>query len=442
MAPHPNERENTRELTPTDLRGILKYVPQWRNHIFVIALDGSVTSDDNFGNIMLELAVLRNLGIRIVVVYGIGQPLRQLAVERGVEISDARGYGPTDEPTLELAIEAAGKVGHRITQGLTRLGLSVVQSNAVRATERGILKGVDQRNTGKVDRIDESLLRHLIDREMVPVVSPVAFTREGEPLRINSDLLASRVAIDLRASKLIYMLPHPGLSYEGQFRLNATVDEVRQKLAENPTPVDEEIRSKAEYAVRTIDAGVPRAHLIDCRIVDGLLMEIFSKVGVGSMIHSNPYAQIRRAQVKDATPIFNITKAGVREETLRLRTREEIEETIDDYFVYEIDESVIGCVRLSSIAESTVMEIGSVFVQAAYQGRQIGKALVDFAIEEGRQTGAEALVALSTQAVPFFRNVCGFTEAGIEDLPEKLRATVLKSGRNSRVFLYPLNQRD
>ncbi len=433
-----DERENLREIKPTDLRGILKYVPQWRNHIFVVALDGSVVNEDNFGNIMLELAVLRNLSIKIVVVFGIGAQIRQLAQESHLAITDTRGYGPTDQATLDLAIKAAGQVGHTITQGLTRMGLSVVQANAVRATERGILKGVDQLHAGKVERVDDGVLKHLIDRELVPVISPVAFTREGDPLRLNSDLLASRVAIELRASKLIYLLPYEGLTYNGQFRLNAPVDEVRQKLAEDPTPIDEEIRSKAQYAVRTIDAGVPRAHLVDCRIHDGLLMEIFSKVGIGSMIHSNPYAQIRQARGKDATPIFNITKSGIQDETLRPRTRENVEASVEEYFVYEIDESVIGCARITSFPGTNLLEVGSVFVQPAYQGRNIGKALVEFAVEEGRRRQADALLALTTQAVPFFRNVCGFQEATPDDLPPALRQTLLSSRRNSRIFVFPL----
>src|SRR5690606_4042193 len=122
----------------------LKYVPQWRNHTFVIALDGSVIEEDNFNNLMLELAVLRNLSIRIIVIHGIGAQLAKLGQERDVAITDARGYGPTDEKTLELAVEAAGRVGHAISRGLTQMGLRVALPNAVRATERGILKGVDQ----------------------------------------------------------------------------------------------------------------------------------------------------------------------------------------------------------------------------------------------------------------------------------------------------------
>jgi amino-acid N-acetyltransferase len=99
---------------------------------------------------------------------------------------------------------------------------------------------------------------------------------------------------------------------------------------------------------------------------------------------------------------------------------------------------VIGCFRLSPLEGESVLELGSVFVQAAYQGRNIGRALVEYAIEEGRRRGAEALVALTTQAVPFFKHTCGFQEGTAEDLPRALRASVQASGRQSRVFFHPL----
>ena len=91
-----DSREHQRELTPTDLRGILKYVPQWRNHTFVIALDGSVMEHPNFGNLLVDLAVLRNLAIRIVVVFGISAQLERLAIEKKITISDSRGTGRDD----------------------------------------------------------------------------------------------------------------------------------------------------------------------------------------------------------------------------------------------------------------------------------------------------------------------------------------------------------
>ncbi|MCD8482452.1 MAG: GNAT family N-acetyltransferase [Verrucomicrobia bacterium] len=321
---------------------------------------------------------------------------------------------------------------------MTQNGLRCALINAVRSAERGIIKGKDQLYAGKVDRVDVEFIRQLLEKEIVPVLGPVAHSRDGNPLRVNSDLLAAEVARELQASKLIFMFPEPGLTIQGEFRLNISVQEVREVLEKHPDWIPPNVRSKAEHAVRTIESGTPRAHLIDCRIHDGLLTEIFSKVGIGSMIHSNPYAQIRRAKRKDVATIYNITKSAVKTEALRQRTRLSIERSVQDYLVYEIDDSVIGCVRLSSFGRSTTVELGSVYVQSAYQGRNIGKALVDYACDLARGEGKKRVVALTTQAYGFFRKVCGFQDGELKDLPPVLRNTAKASGRNSKILVKSL----
>jgi amino-acid N-acetyltransferase len=427
-------RENDRELTPADLRGILKYVPLWRNHTFVIALDGSVIREETMNNLMLELAVLRNLGIRLLIVHGVGYQVEKMAKEKKRRVSDAKGYGPTDYATLELCIEAANQVGHQIERGLTQQRLKCVRVNAVRATDRGIIRGVNQLFTGKVEKIDTTLLKSLMEQEMVPVISPISFTRDGSERRINSDLLASELSIALKASKLIYLMPYPGLTYQGKLRLNADVAEVKQLLDSNKEMIDEEVRSKAISAVKTIEGGTPRAHIIDCRIHDGLLKEVFSKVGIGSMIHSNPYSQIRKARRKDVGPIYSLTKGAVKDEALRPRTRQSIEVDIADYFVYEIDESVIGCFRITEFTRSKTVELGSVYVHPAYQGRRIGKAMVEYAVDTTGKAGKRRIVALSTQTAAFFKETCGFKQGTTAMLPKPLREGLKRSGRNSLIF--------
>lgn len=431
-------RENGRELNPADLRGILKYVPVWRHHTFVIALDGAVMETETIHNLMLDLAVLRNLGIRLVIVYGIGAQIQHLAKERRIKVTEPRGLGPTDQATLALAIEATGHVGHLIERGLTQNGLTCARVNAIRATDRGIIKGENQLFSGKVDRVDAATLTQLMQQEIVPVIGPVAFNKEGSERRLNSDQLASDLAIALKASKLIYLMPYPGLTYRGALRLNADVAEVRKVLDSDPSLIDEAVRSKAKYAVQTVEAGTPRAHIIDCRIADGLLKEIFSKVGIGSMIHSNPYSQIRRARRKDVASIFGLTRGSVRDESLRARSRASIDADIAAYFVYEIDESIIGCFRIADIPRTRVSELGSVAVHPAYRGRRIGKAMVEFAIAHARGAGRRRLIALTTQAAPFFKDTCGFQTGEASVLPKAMRETLARSGRNSQIYFMDL----
>src|SRR5437879_10145685 len=89
-------------IKPTDLRGILKYVPRFQGQIFVIAIDGSIVADDNISNLLVDLAVLRSLAIKVVLVHGISHQIKELSVARNIPITNSDGAGVTDAPTLDL----------------------------------------------------------------------------------------------------------------------------------------------------------------------------------------------------------------------------------------------------------------------------------------------------------------------------------------------------
>src|SRR5690606_26279121 len=159
-------------IKPTDLRGILNYVPRFRDQVFVIAVDGSILADENLPNLFLDVAVLRSLHIAVVLVHGIGKQINDLAAERNLPISDTHGLGATDATTLALGIEAASAASHRVMEGLTQSGLKCAITNAIRSTPIGIMRGKDHEFTGKVDRVDYKTIRHLMDAQIIPVISP------------------------------------------------------------------------------------------------------------------------------------------------------------------------------------------------------------------------------------------------------------------------------
>ena len=428
--------QNTGESTikPTDLRGILKYVPMFRDHVFVIALDGSLVAHENFQNVLLDIAVLRSLNIKVVLVHGIGQQLNALADERGVAITNAHGEGKTDAQTLDLATEASALVSLSIMQGLTRNGLRCASSNAIRSKEYGIVKGEDQLFSGRVDKLDVALLNSLLEANTIPIVTPIAFNREGTSLRINSDLLAAELASQLDASKLIYLTTQDGLRIDGQPLTNLPVAELADFLNAEEATIAERLLSKAHHAVTAIESGVPRAHILDGRLFGALLNEIFDKVGIGTMVYSNEYQSIRRAVKADAYSIYNITRNGVKSETLRDRSQAEIESAIEDFLVYEIDGSIVACVHLQGYDEGAVIEIGSVYVQPFYQNKGVGRHMVEYAEVDAKQRGAQRVIAMTTQATHFFTKLCGFQEGNSDDLPEARKAEYVANGRNSKVL--------
>src|SRR5207245_11170013 len=124
-----------------DLREILRYVPQFRDRVFVIALDGAVVEDDNFGNILLDIALLRSLRIGVALVHGASHQIRRLAAQSNLSPSNMDGTGVTDSATLQLALTAANRVTHEILEGLATTDLRAAYSNALVAQPAGIRHG-------------------------------------------------------------------------------------------------------------------------------------------------------------------------------------------------------------------------------------------------------------------------------------------------------------
>lgn len=427
---------NGSDIKPTDLRGILKYVPRFQGQTFVIAADGIIVADENFSNILTDIAVLRSLGIKIIIVHGIGHQIEQLAKTRNIPITDVQGTGVADAATLDLAIRASSRVTHLVIEGLTQNGLKAALTNAVRAAPIGIIKGVDHLFTGRVDRVDKEFLTQLIESQVIPVMNPIGFDRDGRPLRINSDLLAAELAESLQATKIIYLTPHEGLEINGKLQHQISAATLRAVLDDRPESINEPMRSTAAHAVKAVETGTPRIHLLDGRLLDGLLNEIFSNEGVGTLIHGNEYQQIRQATKRDVRAIYNLTRQAVKREELLYRTQQAIEKNIEQFYVFEIDENIIACVSLQLYPDKArYAEVGSLYVMPFYHHRGIGKKMVDYACLKAKERGTTHVIALSTQAYTFFTSVCNFEEAEKEILPDSRLKAYDDSGRNSKVMV-------
>ena len=431
---------NDTTFKPTDLRGILKYIPRFRNQIFVVALDGAVIADDNLANLLVDIAVLRSLMIKVVLVHGISEQLQDLSIARDVPLSNADGTGVTDTSTLDLAVRASSRVSHLILEGLTQSGLKCAITNAVRSLPVGVIKGEDHQFTGRVDRIDKETLQHLFAADIVPIIQPIGFAPDGSTLRINSDLLAIKVAAALDATKVIYLSQREGLNINEVFRRDIAVDELAGILRDSPSAITDDVRSKAEHAVTGVKSGIPRVHLIDGRVYDGLLNEVFSSEGVGTLIFGNDYQQVRAATRNDSRFVHSLIRSAVEREELLHRDLAAIEEHIEDFFVFEIDENIVACISLHVFPDQPdTAEIGSLCVMPFHHKRGIGRKMVAFATLQAKAAGATKLVALSTQSSTFFSRSCGFTSNDESALPPARRELARSNGRNAIVLVKTLD---
>jgi amino-acid N-acetyltransferase len=422
----------------TDLREILRYVPRFRDRVFVIALDGAIVEDDNFGNLLLDIALLRSLRISVALVHGAGHQIRRLAEQTGQTPSNTDGTGVTDAPTLELAIRAANRVTHSILEGLSATDLRAACSNALVAHPAGILQGVDYRFTGRVERVDVALLQSLMEHDIVPVIPPLGCDGEGHTYRLNSDAVAVEVARTLRAVKLIYLTTSAGIHHDGEHVRYLTVEEAETLLKKHRAEVTPSGISKLEQALRAARGGVPRVHIIDGRVEEGLLAEVFTNEGIGTLVHANEYQAIRKAHKKDARAIYALIQTSMENDELLRRTRAEIERQIEDFYVFEVDRNPVACVALHHYPDLRRAEMACVCVDPNYENQGIGAKLMHYAEAQARAMGVEQLFCLSTQAVNYFVQKGGFALGVPDDLPPARRERYERSGRRSQVMVKKL----
>jgi amino-acid N-acetyltransferase len=421
-----------------ELRGILQYVTGFRDKIFVVAIDGEILGSENFANILLDIAVLRSLNIKIVLVHGAGLQIEQAAQEQGIRVSNSDGTGLVDEVTLQLSINVAIRLTNQIMEGLTQVDLRAAYGNCIIAHPFGIVKGVDFQYSGKVERVDTKLLTLFLNDEIVPVIPPLGFDGEGRTFRVNSDLVALEVAEALHATKLIYLSASDGLIVNGQRLGHLVAPELEEVLKKQGANLPKGFLSKLEHAAQACRYGVPRVHLLNGNVNEALLAEIFSNGGVGTMVYSNEYEQVRHLYKKDIRAVMSLIQQSVRSEELVRRTRVEILADIDDYWVLEIDRHIAGCVAMYAYPESKMAELACLYVSRANENQGLGRKLMSFVESLARQRGFVKLIALSTQAFVYFQQKGGFVEAGPEILPPARRAKYDASGRNSRILVKDL----
>jgi amino-acid N-acetyltransferase len=425
-------------MKPTDLRGILQYIPQFREKTFVLAIDGAIVTDENFATLLLDVAVLRSLNIRVVLVHGASAQIKNLADEQKISASNLDGTGITDAATLQLSLNAANRLTHEILEGLSANDLRAVCPNVIIAHPLGIIGGVDHQFTGKVEKVDVEMLQTLLTQGMIPVIPPLGFDGDGKTYRVNSDGVAVAVAEALKATKLIFITAADGILVQGRLIRQMLVADLESVIAMQKNDIAPELLSKALHAVTACKAGIPRVHVINGKVDEGLLAEVFSNEGIGTLIYANEYQQIRRALKKDVRAIQLLTKAAVESAELMKRTRPMIEKNLADYFIFEIDKNPVACVALHVYPEQKKGELACLYVNPLHENRGIGRKLIQFIENKAKEMNLDELLTLSTQAFTYFQSKGGFAEGTPDDLPPARREKYDQSGRNSKVLVKKL----
>ncbi len=284
------------------LKEALDYTRLYRDQVFVIKLGGEVVaSPEALDEVAIQIALLESLSIRVVVVHGGGPQASALSRRLGLEPEIVAGRRVTSPEVLEVAkMVYGGSINVDIlaalrAHGVPAVGLSGIDAGLVTTRRRppvpvrdddGSERLVDFGEVGDVVAVDPSLIELLLPRGYVPVVASLAADGEGKPLNINADTLAEALARALAAKKLIYLTGAPGLLRDpddpSSLVAFAGPEDLEAMLAAGT--VRGGMRPKVEACLRAVAGGVRRTHIIDGRVPDALLVEVFTGSGSGTMI--------------------------------------------------------------------------------------------------------------------------------------------------------------
>jgi amino-acid N-acetyltransferase len=424
------------------------YIHAFRGRTFVIAFGGEVVNDGRFVELTHDLNLLESLGVRLVLVHGMRPQIEARLKEKGLRARYVKGLRVTDATALACVKEAAGAVRVEIeallSMGLANSpmagsGIRVASGNTVTARPVGVVDGVDFQHTGVVRKVDAEGIRRHLENEEIVLLSPLGYSPTGEIFNLTLEDVATSAAIALRADKLLFLVETSGvLDRHGRLIKELTTREAEKLLAENRS-LPEDIGLYLPCAVRACKEGVGRAHLISRQIDGALVLELFTRDGIGTMISRNRLENLRPATIDDVGGILRLIQPLEIEGALVKRSRELLETQIDRFLVLDHDGRLIGCAALFPFPKARLAELACLAVHPDYQDHGRGEALL-FHIEGlARSQGFRELFVLSTRTSHWFIER-GFMETEVGRLPIE-KQQLYNYQRRSKVFVKNLGRK-
>lgn len=412
----------------TWFRNSSPYIYAHRHRTFVISFGGEAVLGD-FSNLIHDFALLRSLGIRLVLVYGIRPQIDWRLQKQQLKSEFKNNLRITDTATLECVKEAAGTVRVEIeallSMGLTNSPMAgaqikVASGNFVTAKPLGVIDGTDFCHTGVVRRIDQLGIHQQLDQHNVVLISPLGYSPSGDIFNLAAEDVATEVAIALKAQKLIFLTEQDCFDTGGARAMQQmTTDEAEVLLEEAQLPNDTARILKA--AIQSCRRGVERVHLINRHQDGALLLELFTRDGVGTLISSSAFENLRSATLSDIGGILELIKPLEQQGILAKRSREKLEMQINDYIVIERDGLIIGCTAFHLLKNHEVGIMACLAVHPDYQKGGRGQRLFEHLLNKARQQSLKKLFVLTTQTTHWFIER-GFLNLSIETLPDELKS--------------------
>ena len=419
-------------------RNSAPYINTHRGKTFVIMFGGEAVNHPNFNTLIHDFALLHSLGIKLVLVHGARPQIEKNLQEADIDSPLHHDVRITPRTAMPSILQAVGAIRLQIEAQLS-MGLAnspmygsridAVSGNFVTARPYGIRDGVDHQMTGEVRSIDTEAIKNNLLHDHIVILGSMGYSATGEVFNLLSEDVALSAAVALGADKLIFLGEEADINDNGRLLHEMIPNEVDRFLRERD--LNNEINYFLHCASLACRQGVHRTHIISYAKDGALLEELFTRDGSGTLISHDPYEEIRHANIDDVVGLIELLTPLEEQGILVSRSRERLEQEIDNYSVIERDGMILGCAALYPLDDDSA-EVACVAVHPEYRNGSRGADLLAFLEQQARSHGLHKLFVLTTRTAHWFVEQ-GFAEVDASALP-KARQEKYHNGRNSKVF--------
>jgi amino-acid N-acetyltransferase len=302
----------------------------------------------------------------------------------------------------------------------------VISGNFITARPVGIVDGVDFIHSGLVRKVDVDGIMRTLDMGAMVLLSPFGFSPTGEAFNLSMEEVATSVAAELQADKLIFVTEVPGIriephapaSEDNPIDTELPLAAAKQLLASLPPPTEPtDIGFYLQHCVKACEEGVERSHILPFAVDGALLLEVYVHDGIGTMVIDEKLEELREATSDDVGGILQLIEPFEKDGTLVKRDRTEIERDIDHYTIIDHDGVIFACAALYPYPESKTAEMAALTVSPQSQGQGDGEKVLKRIEQRARAMGVKSIFVLTTRTMHWFIKR-GFVQQDPDWLPE------------------------
>ncbi|WP_297726226.1 amino-acid N-acetyltransferase [Limnohabitans sp. Rim8] len=416
-------------------RSVAPYIHMHRGKTFVVGIAGEAIAAGKLQNLAQDLALIQSMGVKIVLVHGFRPQVNEQLAAKGHTPKYSHGMRITDEIALDCAQEAAGQLRYEIeaafSQGLPNTPMAgstvrVISGNFITARPVGIVDGVDFMHSGLVRKVDVLGITRTLEMGAMVLLSPFGFSPTGEAFNLSMEEVATSVAAELQADKLIFLTETQGIrvqpnepaSENNPIDTELPLAMAKQLLASAPSPTQPtDLAFYLQHCVKACEEGVERSHILPFSVDGALLLEIYVHDGIGTMVVDEKLEELREATADDVGGILQLIEPFENDGTLVKRNRTEIERDVDHFTIIDHDGVIFACAALYPYPEAKTAEMAALTVSPQSQGQGDGEKILKRVEQRARAMGLNSIFVLSTRTMHWFLKR-GFVQMDPDWLPE------------------------